>query len=353
MKIKVYKTIDKNLINEWLELWKKSPFANYTNSPHWFLSVHETFKNSNFVIIAIFQNNKLVSVGALWREKKYGVTIYTVSPGDFVSGMPFLIDIENELITEAFIQQLSKLDIVYLSNIPEDFISLLKIYTQNFDAIYQSVNYYLPITKEQNGLVKLNKRNKLIHQIKNNSEKFTIHKHDGTTLKYLDKVFLLDELSSKQGKGYNTFDTKIIKEFYKILAKNFNKQFLVNILYFNKNPIAYEIGFFIGNSYFGSQTAYNLEYKQFSPGKVIFVKVVDYLASKDITMWDMGSGESSVKQLVTEKKRTLYQVVLSQNKSIRLFYITIDKLKIFSYEKSKKYKKIYLIYRTIKKIFQQ
>jgi CelD/BcsL family acetyltransferase involved in cellulose biosynthesis len=350
MKSIICDTIDKKIIDDWQSLWERSSAANYTNSPLWFQSVMEMFKFKKFVIIAIYDEEKLVAAGALVRKKKYGVDFFTAAPEDFVCGIPFLIDINDTTVISEFTKQLATLGNIFLTNIPEEFLTELQKYTIKINAVCQAPNYYLPVKKDFNGFAELNKRNKLLHQVRNIGDKFTLRTFEGTSNEGLNTVFSLDQQSSKQGKGYNTFDSDSIREFYKVLGKNFKKHLLINIMYFENEPIAYEIGFFINNNYFGSQTAYNSDYRQYSPGKVIFVRLVDFLASRNAQMWDLGSGESLVKQMVTDKKRELYQITITQSIFVRSYSKKIEKLKIGIFNQSRKHWKLYSVYRKIRKI---
>jgi len=349
MKTVLYKSIDKEILDEWEQLWKESPDGNYINSPYWFVSVIESFNYKNFVLIAIYENGKLIAIGSLVNRKKYGLDFYTVAPEDFVCGIPFLIDLTNTEVVKELTQQLLDLGNILFTNVSEKFIYALKVHTEKIDTLYQAPNYYLALTKNENGNIFLRKRNKLIHEIKGNEEKFILQPFNGESSKNLDLIFDLDNKSSKYGKGYNTFSSSSIKKFYKTLAKHFGKYFCFNILYFEKFPIAYEIGFLIDRKYFGSQMAYLSEYKQYSPGKVIFVKVADFLGSKGVRQWDMGSGESSVKKLVTEEKRELYQIILSKNIFVRAYITSMSTFKNFAFDQLHQYVKIYSVYKKIKK----
>lgn len=348
MKVVIYNKITQELLKQWQELWEKSSFANYSNAPHWFLSVVDVFCLTNYVVIAVYENDKLIAIGGLVKEKKYGLHFYTNMPSDFVCGVPFLIDSTDITTVNEFVNQLLQLGNIFLSNVPEEFMNLVKQYTSQMDAIVQSSNYFLPLQKDKNGLAVLNKRIKLVKQIKEYKEKIEFRSYDGKTKEGLEIAFMLDEQSSKHGKGYNTFNTSLMKKFYKCLSQNFGKHFLVNILYFENKPIAYEIGFFVNRTYFGSQMAYDIEYRQYSPGKVILAYTADFLASKSAKMWDLGSGESPVKKLVTEEKRQLYQVIISSNKNVRSYFSMVGKLKMYGFEQSKRYVKLYAFYRKIR-----
>jgi hypothetical protein len=345
----IYKKIDENLIQEWQFLWEQSVNANYTNAPQWFLAAIDAFCFEDYAIIAVYEKEKLVAAGALVKEKKYGVDFYNVAPSDFACGTPFLIDLKNQEAVLEFKKQLLDLGNIFLSNIPKEFLEAFGENTLVIDKeCSHTINYYLTMQKDSNGQVLLKKRNKLTHEIRGMQEKFTLHSYDGTDSDGLDKAFALDNQSRKQGRGYNTFNSPLIRKFYKSLANHFENYFLVNILYFENTPIAYEIGFLIAGNYFGSQMAYITEYKQYSPGKVIFVKLGDLLVSKNVAMWDLGSGDSPVKKLVTEEKRELYESVLSNNIFVKNYSKQVGRLRNYVFDHLHNHIKIYSVYRKLK-----
>jgi len=350
MKAKIYQTIDKQVIKDWQKLWEKSSFANYANAPQWFLSAVETFEFKNYAIIALYEKEKLIAIGALVKEKRYGLNFYTVAPGDFTCGIPFLIDLDNNKIVQEFKKQLLLLGHVFLSNIPTAFLEAFGKDSSVMQSSLQTVNYFLPIIKDSSGQALIVKRNKLMHRVKTIQEKFTLHSFNGVTMEGLDKAFELDDQSRKQSRGYNAFNSVEVKNFYKNLVKHFKENLCINILYLEDKPIAYEIGFLIGKNYFGSQMAYVAEYKQYSPGKVILVKLVDFLASKDIKKLDCGSGDSPIKQLLTDEKRDLYEIILSDNKFVRNYSKYVGILKQFAYDKLHQNIRVYSLYRRIRKI---
>lgn len=349
MKAVIYKNLEPALLKEWHYLWKNSPAANYTNSPQWFLSVIDTFKYKKYTIIGIYQSEKLIAIAALIKQKRYGIDFYTTPPTDYVYGLPFIVDLKNSEEVLFLKKQLLQLGNIFLTNMTEEFITAVDTKSKDVDSFVQAFNYYLPISFDSNGLVKLHKRNKLLHEIRGIDQKFTLLAFDGNS-KGLETVFALDSLSRKQDRGYSAFSDDTIRKFYKNLGKNFKEHMQIHILYFEEKPIAYEIGFLIGDTYFGSQIAYMSDYRQYSPGKVILVKVIDLLASKGIKMMNMGSGDSPVKKLVTEEKRTLYEVILSQNTISRTYIKNAGKLKKNIYSQLHSNTKVYSAYRKMRKL---
>lgn len=351
MKAVIYKKIEQEVIKDWEELWRTSSFANYTNAPQWFLSVIEAFHYKDFAIIAIYQNEQMVAVGALVKEKKFGIDCYTVAPQDFACGIPFLFDFHDSKISKFFAEKLLDLGNIFLGNISEKFLNEFSTHTRYIKRIAFSLNYYLSLEKDTNNNVIIRNRKKLLNEARNVLEQLQFRTFNGDTRKGLDTIFDIDLQSRKQTRGYSTFSDNQIKGFYKILAAHFQKNFLVGILYFETKPIAYGMGFLVGSTFFYNQMAYLADLRQYSPGKVLMVRLIDYLgATKNIEAFDFGSGDSFVKKLITDESNVLYQVILSKNTFVLNYLFLICTLRKYAYDRLSKNMKTYTFYRRIKNI---
>jgi CelD/BcsL family acetyltransferase involved in cellulose biosynthesis len=349
MKTRIYRTIDKEVIKDWQKLWEKSPYANYTNSPQWFLSVLESFEYSDYVIIALYEKENLVVAGALVKEKKYGIDVYTVAPGDFVSGFPFLMKSKDKKLFTAIRKQLIALGNVYFTNVPEDSVLVLHKNKSDMRVTPQAANFVFSLDKDHNGNMYIAKRKKLMRSVKGIEEKFEVKSYDGTSSKALATTFSLDKNSRKQSRGYSPFVSLQIKNFYKILAKHFKENMRINILYFKNMPIAYEIGFIAGKTYFGNQIAFKYKYKQYVPGKVLIVKLLEQHTKEGIEKMDFGSGDNHIKRAFTKNYNQFYQVVVSANKFVRIYIPFLFQVKNELYNRLQEHLTIYFAYRSMRK----
>ena len=213
MKTALYKTIDQKFIKEWQLLWEKSSYANYTNSPQWFLSAIDAFNFKNYAIIAIYEEEKLIATGAFVKEKKHGLSVYTVAPADFVCGEPFLLDWENKLVIKTFVANLLALGIVNFTNLPEKIVLALQKETKQLNVTKQTINLFFSIKKDDKEKVLIPKRSRLTNRIRGLEEQFVMESFDGTNSKGLELVFSIDKESSKEKKGYSAFANKNIRSF--------------------------------------------------------------------------------------------------------------------------------------------
>lgn len=349
MNTKIYRTINDQIIKDWHELWKKSPNANYANAPQWFLSAIEAFGYNDYVIIAIYEENNLAAIGALIKDKKYGIEFYTIANGNYVCCSPFLFIKEEKKIIEAFVKIISQLGNIFIENMPEEFLILLKKSNLKMDAITQTVNYYLMPQKDKKGLPIIPNRKKLMHKARSMQDHFTLKPIYGATENDLETVFDIDNKSRKKKKGYSTFADPKAKDLFRSLSKHFKKNFCIHILYFDKKPIAYEIGFIVGKTYFGNQIAITQEYLQYSPGKVMIVHLLENLIALGVNNFNLGSGDSYVKRAITKTNQHLYQVIISKNLLTKNYISCICKSRNYLFNQIHHHTKTYSIYRKIRK----
>jgi GNAT acetyltransferase-like protein len=346
----IYKKINKEIQKAWDSLWNQSEYANNTNSFQWFQSTVDAFGYKEYAIVAVYKKDALIGIVGLVKEKIYGVPVYTVAPYDFLCGTPFLLDLDDTEAVKTFTTTLLTLGNVFFNNVPESAATLLQKNTDSIDTKRKTINYYLPLVKDAQGSVRLENRKKFLRDCHTIEDKLTVKNFDGQKEEGLTIAFTIDEQSRKEKRGYSVFANPQIKQFYQALLTHFQKHLRINILYFEKAPIAYEIGFLIGKNYFGSQMSFIAEYGKYSPGKVLLVNVIDYVASLGVTTMDFGSGDSRIKQLLTREHRFLYQVMISKNKLARTYITSLGQTKEYLFNKIRQYVKLYAAYRKIKKV---
>jgi CelD/BcsL family acetyltransferase involved in cellulose biosynthesis len=349
MKAVIYNTIDKSVIEEWQTFWEKSPFATYTNSPQWFLSVLKAFTYNDYIIIAMYENDELRGVAAFVKEKKYGVNTYTVAPSNFICGLPFLLDPDDRKTVKTLGKELMKLGTVCLENIPETFVETLKNVCE-VNATQSTINYYVDISKNEKGEVVVPHRRRLLRRSESIEGELSLHWYTESDQKALLSAISIDKNSNKQAFGYNAFSSEEVKAFYKILQEKFGNYFEVYLLEHKGKPIAYQIGFNIGNTFFCSQIAFLKEYEIYSIGRSMLIRLIEHLGKNNVQVVDFGSGEDHVKRSLTKNKRTLYSLVIGKNKYTREYIRYICATRSYLYTMLHKNKKMYSLYRKIKNV---
>ena len=353
MRAVVYIKLTEKVFNEWELLWKRSPNATYANSPYWFKTILECFEYNNYKVITLYKNRTLKGVLGLVRIYKYGIGVYTLPPTDHVCGIPFLVDIDDTQSVSKMYDEILKQGVVYFENMPEYMIDRLKKINSNLHAHPMSVNYHLILQKNSQGTADFANRKELLRRVKKEKESFTFKSYSGSSVLGLKTVYKIDNISRKQTRGYNVFADPIMRKFYETLGKIFSTLMRINILYYQTSPIAYEIGFVAGNRYYGNQLGFAEEFKNYSPGKVISAFLGDYLLSKGFREIDFGSGNSHLKHLLTNTKRKLYVVVLSQNRGSAFYIHHASKMRNILFDTIEQHKRIYTGYRKMKTLMHK
>jgi hypothetical protein len=349
MEIKIFTTIEQNIINDWMSLWQRSHLANYTNSPLWFLALLESFHYTNYRIIAIYKEKQLIALSALVKKRKYGLSFSTLPLSDYICGNPFLLDLRDEKVVSLMIKEWLNLGNILFINIPVDTVTALQQQTISFDAIPEAYHFTLALSRDIDGNPIIPNRKKLMHKVRDYEDQVTLKSYDGTETKALELAFAIDAKSRKNTRGYSSFADKTIQNMYRSLARNFKERMRINILSYGKKQIAYEIGFQIGTTYYGSQLAFHETYANIAPEKIMYVKLFEYLAAKGIQYIDFGSGDSHLKRAVTHDYDLLYQIIISNNHLVRQYITLIRTIRVTLFHKLQKYNHIYAWYKKAKK----
>lgn len=352
MKTIIYTQLEQKFITEWISLWEKSQSANYVNSPHWFLSIIDTFNYKNYKVIAVYKNKNLVAVASFIQTKKYALSFYTLPPLNFVYDLPFLVTLKDTNVVKTLFDEVKALGNVFIENIAEQDLLSLKQYLPTMHSTSPTMNYYLNFEKNESGKVIISHRKKLMKKVKDNVDKWRLEAYTGENIDALHIVFTIDHESRKQSRGYSTFADKQIKEFYLSLAKYFKKSFQIFILYFEEKPIAYRLGFIVGETYYGSQTSFLKDYQQYWPGSVLLVLVTEYLDTIGVKKIDFGSGDTQSKRSFSNGSRVLKNSIISANILIKHYVNTISLLKNYMFNFLTKNMGIYSVYRYLKRFFK-
>ncbi len=348
MKVITHNQLDLAVYKEWHALWEKSSYANASNSPAWLTSLLKAYSYQTFRIMMFYRNNKLVAVAYVVKEKRFGLSCYTAGPGNFSYGVPFLLDPKDTRVIKEIGTQLRSMGTVVLDNIPQKFIARSHRYIPEVRFIPQTRNYFLRLQNDiqKNSMLPLYKL--FMKKAKKYNERITFKRFKGFSKNAMKSVFQIDKENAKYNQGYLTFVNQKHKELYKSLAQNLKEHFTTHLLYFDKKPIAYEMGFVIGSTYFANQISYLRAYRFLAPGKVIIVKLLESISQKNIIKIDFGSGESDIKQKLTNEYDVLSHVVIAKHNSISQYIIICHSMRDKLYQLVNKNKKLYSLYRTIR-----
>ncbi len=296
MKVKVFHAIDDAFLLDWRALWNNLLSVNYSNSPSAFLAALEAYEYKDFAIVAVYKNDRLVAVAPLIKQQQYGVGVYTVSPGEFVCGMPFLVDGDDPEILRELLRNVFRLGNVFLTNVPEKVVGDFRNEIKGIEALADTINYFTHLEKDEAGGIVVKNKKRLMRRAEEIADELRLELFDGTSEHALDLAFAIDNNSRKKTKGYNAFSNPQTRSFYKSLARHFGERFVVGILYHKRQAVACQIGFAVGTVFYCSQIANIVEYDRFSISRVLLIKLFEVLGKNGILSIDFGSGDDHVKR---------------------------------------------------------
>lgn len=319
---------NKKLLSEWQQLWTISSTANYSNSPQWFETACATYNYPKNFILALYIKSSLECVIGVVSTKRYGISCL-VRPGNYNCGTPFLTKNNHNRLANIRLSvgELAKLGTIMLEDIEGTESQII-----NIDRPYSSIipgGTNLLISTKSADKQYFHKR--ILHIIPKAAKKlseFTLIKSEPTNTSSLKMAYAIDLQSTKHLNGYNTFNNPLDQQFYLRLSTNKDLHMTCFLLFHKSlpDPIAYDLGFKIGDTYYSNQTATLSLLSRYSPGKIILVKIVNYFFNSPINYIDLGSGDSTYKRLYTNEGQPLFHVTFS---TYRLAVLYLTKIRLF------------------------
>jgi len=349
--VKIIDSLSPDLYGQWLALWEKSSEANFINSPHWFRSVSECFKYRSYKINTVSKDGALVSRCYFFKEKRYGMPFYTIPPTDFVYGNPFLTDITDQDSLRLLVRSFSQIGNVFLDNVTSSLLNSIRKLNNQVSFVNYCPNRYLRLDNKQDLDLFLKNRKYLLERTGQEENDFKLRSFADNPAEGLKIAFALDAKSSKNTRGYAAFSGDLTRSFYTHLAEEFGRNFTIHILYTKSNPIAYEIGFIVGDKYFWNQTAFDDIYRSISPGRVGLVMLIETLKNNHLSLFDMGTGDNRLKKSVTVSMQPLYKVVISASPVIRIITTGIYWLRNSVFVSLSGHRRLYSVYRWVRSLY--
>lgn len=318
----------KDLRPEWNDLLKRSYSNTIFLTWEWLYSWWLVyFKNKELNIICVRDdNNKLIGIAPLFihETKYYKVPVVELSfLGDKVSDrQDFIIDKKHPEVYETIIGYLftkKNWDIARLEQVPEWSLLLShKQFNKAYEIEMESRLPFLDISLDwgtySKGLSKKFKRdlNHKYNVLKREGEwKFANITNPISIEGELEKIFKIEMDSKKKTAGYALFADERARHFHKEFSKYCMENGCLSISYIklNGSPISYLLGYRHNNKYLAYNMAYNPEYYRASPGKLVLHETLKHCFDKNLQEFDFLRGDTYIKNLWTEKKRTNYRIV--------------------------------------------
>lgn len=300
IEIDTAKKISDGLIKEWKTLWEESSFKTFFNSYAWFSICLKVFKYRQILIITIRKNQKLIGILPLIKKGKY-----FLSPGEqYLDNTTLLI--KNIDILESLI--------VFIKNNNYHVILKEVEYTIANEIVtikeFASANPRANLNTEIENIIK-HKELRYLKRIMQKNEKdisFEIYKGK-ECYKNIKRIFEIEKNSSKPKKKKDIFGNEDARELFTNIAKTENT--LLIILKNNNIDIAHLFCVIYGEIVMAYHMAYNSKYSKLQPGKLIFIKTMEYIKLNNYKTLDFSRGNSTIKRHMSNESITKFNIYIN------------------------------------------
>lgn len=307
---------DENLINSWNILYNEG--ANYNLSPDWCRIWFKYFgKNQQLHIVTVWKNNKLRLLAPLYL-KGGRLNLIGTKPDLFDE---FNILYEKPQLIDEFIEyiQNNSLDVNFrYVNCESEFGKILiKRFSQKgIKQVSQVLETKPVIIKEKFSFKRKQKDDNV--RCKNNTAKLFDEnlKFEFQTEKTPEYVQQFIEFHKARWSGGMFVKKAKLTDFIEDLILNTDFTVLSR-LYLEKSnkTIAFHLGFMDSSKKFwSSMPAYDINYRQISPGKVLLYDLISYVFENNFIKFDFGRGSEPYKNWFCNYEEILFNISTFQNK---------------------------------------
>jgi CelD/BcsL family acetyltransferase involved in cellulose biosynthesis len=350
MKAIVYKQTNKKLLKDWLTLWNKSQYSSTVNSPGWLLASFEAFPEKESRIIAIYEKEKLIAIGAFMKERLFGVPVFSTPGIEFADRSSILIDYKNKKAIRLLFQKIKELGNIQLGYITNEDHEHFKRSFSSAKFIQTDVGPYMTFSDGIYGDLSKRRRVNIINRLKKFEEEVVFESSETEHSRALSRAFEIETESSKNYHGKSIFDKEYARKFYTAFASLLPQNIAVGILYFGEKPVAYCIGFVHKKTFIASQKAHLANFNYYNPGKALVMKLLEYWNDKGFDKFSHGRGNDRFKMTFTKKSDPIYQMFYFQNSVVLIYVSYMLRLRGKVYELVSHHAKIYNFYHNVKKI---
>lgn len=316
--------LSKKLLEEWQRLWDESSNVHLFNSPVW-LQICEDYFQEEVTLITVRKQDKLYAVLLSSTQKWFGVSTLSCPSGRFMDKFSLLKKNGSKEMMKALINYLEEEGNFYLAEVNEKDKEIVARLADDVIIHESDINYYLPL--EDSPLQYLSKKNasKIRNRIKNNEQYLSYKTFKGDEHS-LAVAFRVDKASYKLKKGQATFVSEDTRKLFRTILRYLKDNFVIDVLYFKRKPIAFSIGFVYKETYLAINTSFDNEFQTLGPGKILAYLLIKRLHHEGFKTLDFGRGDSQLKQDFTPYYTRQYHIFYHQKQAALLWWKTADLL---------------------------
>ncbi|MGI5828243.1 MAG: GNAT family N-acetyltransferase [Patescibacteria group bacterium] len=316
LQLKTSSSPDSNLLNSWGKLWQSSSNAHPFNSPQWFSACLSTYEYKNYFITSVYEGDCLVGILPLVKKQKFCISYYCCPGEKHLDKASLLLADGHSGLLNTIVNKLTTVSAFCLQELPENVFNNISDdvwYTQS------SENPYIPLQPNPFLYMVKRQRRAIVAKLKK-YEKLLTYKCFKGSLTALKTAYEIDGKSAKKASGKPTFANKEDKKFYIELLKEYRKNFVVDILYFNKKPVNFYIGLTHKKTYHAYNTSYDAQYRHLTPGKLLAFLILERLHSEGMQTLDFSRGVTRMKRDFTKLSKLQCSIFFSKNKKVKLLW---------------------------------
>lgn len=301
-------------INEWNELWDRSPDAHFFNSPDYFLAFLHAFNPKQYRIIFCYDKKELIAVLPLIKSRRFGITVWACPdrPQNFLDRTAFLISEGASKHIKEITQCAKKLGNVFLADCSE---YITKVFLVSSKCLLGE-SIICPRTKIGDDTLSnmpAKQQRGMENRIKKNKQhlKF-IYFHENLDCQ-LERIIEIEKNSPKTEKGITLFNHDDAKKLYRSIIETSPQNVAIGILYFDGLPVASIFGLISKNTFLNTHMAFRLDFGNLGPGKMLVYFTLEELRKNGTQIFDFSKGDGKLKREFTNEFPVQHNVYLPSN----------------------------------------
>jgi CelD/BcsL family acetyltransferase involved in cellulose biosynthesis len=330
-RIEIYKDIDLELQNIWLEFERKSHnhcFQSYT----WIINLINFSKKKNIFfilqIILVKKDNNVAAILPFWIINRFGLKVLQWIGNEFSDYNGPIISNDfnykkNEFLSDFDLikKKLEKFDVIYFERQPSNLSQLENPFFFHLKNTNVSKTYFIVTTDKFHNKEFIKKKFLFFHSKNIFDYKKYINMILDLKIIQLNKNFLLKKNNDYQKLFYNKLCN----------IESDNLKIYTSVLKFENQELSYNFGILYKNYFYYLIPAYRDFLKKISPGKLLLYKILDWCYENAINTLDFGQGEEEYKKKITDKYNYIgyYNYINSYKGYLFFIFIILRKIKIF------------------------
>lgn len=150
---------------------------------------------------------------------------------------------------------------------------------------------------------------------------------NGNIMKLIDKIYYIEKNSWKESAKTSITTSPKQMKFYELYLTSLiaQEKILIEVMEINNEPIAYSIMLRHRNKIYLLKNSYIEKYKRYSPGTLLFIKVMENAFEQGIEEYDFTGKAENAKMEWTDKTRQHVDILL-YNRKINLYMLFMLKV---------------------------